>query len=937
MTSSRSLIEPLEARIAPATIFLTNSNKQLISVDSAAPGTILSTTAITGLGETERIEGIDFRPASGELYLLGITDTAGADEARLYILNPASGVATPFRATPFGTNLIDAARYGFDIDPATDRARVVNNADQNYNAAASSGQNSFQAAILADPGFAEAIYGAAYDRSFDGTPTTTLYGLEFGADRLVTIGPPTTGRFAADGGTVTRVGPLGVVVSSENAGFDIDGVTGISYAALSVNGGANSSKLYTINLVTGAATLLGPIGPAAFTITGLAVAPPQATFVNDKTATYTDEDGDLVTVKITKGSLTAQDLQFALKEGGGLQLRKLDLSGALEGMPQLFAKTNVSISAKPQDGRGNGFADVGRIFAPAVDLGAILVDGDLSRLDCGDANTAKTSPGLVSLTVQSMGLRGDATNDTGFAIARINGPVGKLIVKTDMAAGFSVLGGLGTPQNGTLGSAFIGGDMVNVGSSSGSAIRAEGSIGKVTIIGSMRGETGSGSDVLITAGGDIRALAVTGSVIGGNDITGYVSAKGKIGTVTIGGDLRGGTGNESGFIEGKLGIKSVTVRGSIVGGGGANSGYLTAGTDLGTVKVGGDIKGGTAEAAGGIHADGNIGTVTVGRSLLGGTALSAGAITAFKLDGLSTIASVKIGGNVEGGSGESSGQIYAKTFLAQVTIAGFLKGGSATESGSVAVFSNTPDAKGIGRVTVGMDIEGGSATASGSIFTGFGDIGSVSVTGSVIGGSTVTTGIFSARRLGPVTIGADLRASSAFNAPAVAIVADGEINPPTVKAALAIASLTVRGDVVKAQVLGGYDNVTRTVNNADAQIGNVTVGGNWIASSIAAGVVAGNGIFGDADDTAFPDPTPADNLPSRIAAIVIKGYAMGTIGAVAGPNPGSGSTTDGYGFVAQQIGSLKIGKSTVPFTAGASNDLLLRLLGPTRDLQVREV
>ena len=46
---------------------------------------------------------------------------------------------------------------------------------------------------------------------------------------------------------------------------------------------------------------------------------------------------------------------------------------------------------------------------------------------------------------------------------------------------------------------------------------------------------------------------------------------------------------------------------------------------------------------------------------------------------------------------------------------------------------------------------------------------------------------------------------------------------------------------------------------------------------------------------------------------------------------------DHSGFVAQQIGSLKIGGATIPLTAGPGNDLAGLLIGLTADLRVREV
>jgi hypothetical protein len=99
--------------------------------------------------------------------------------------------------------------------------------------------------------------------------------------------------------------------------------------------------------------------------------------------------------------------------------------------------------------------------------------------------------------------------------------------------------------------------------------------------------------------------------------------------------------------------------------------------------------------------------------------------------------------------------------------------------------------------------------------------------------------------------------------------------------------------------------------------------GDWIASTLVAGVEDGaNNIFGDADDIKIQDlgfPFFKDTADqggagavSSIAAVVIKGRA-----------PGTADNTDLpiFGIEAQQILSLKIAGVTVPFTAGAGNDL----------------
>jgi hypothetical protein len=77
-----------------------------------------------------------------------------------------------------------------------------------------------------------------------------LYGIDSNLDILVTQSP-------ANAGTLNTIGPLGVNANNLLA-FDVSGTSGIAFASL--NGLSSSSQLYTIDLTTGKATLLGDIG-----------------------------------------------------------------------------------------------------------------------------------------------------------------------------------------------------------------------------------------------------------------------------------------------------------------------------------------------------------------------------------------------------------------------------------------------------------------------------------------------------------------------------------------------------------------------------------------------------------------------------------------------------------------------------------------------------
>src|SRR5262249_30593881 len=124
----------------------------------------------------------------------------------------------------------------------------------------------------------------AYDRNFDRANAnaikTTLYGIDRGSSRLVVQGGiDGAAAGGANGRAITSLGPLGVTLdASSMAGFDVTAGPGLGrgFAALTVGG---STGLYSINLATGAATLIGAIGAGTTQVTGLSVVPDSTVIV----------------------------------------------------------------------------------------------------------------------------------------------------------------------------------------------------------------------------------------------------------------------------------------------------------------------------------------------------------------------------------------------------------------------------------------------------------------------------------------------------------------------------------------------------------------------------------------------------------------------------------------------------------------------------------
>ncbi len=240
---------------------------ELVRFHSATPATLLGSVTITGLQAGETIVGIDMRPANGQLYGVGST-------SRLYLLNPITGAASAIGGV-FSTPL-SGTRFGVDFNPAVDRLRLVSDAEQNLRINPDTGVVVTPVDMALNP--AGNVVGAAYINNVDGTAVTTLYDLDSATDQLLIQAPP-------NNGTLTLVGPLGVDTSSD-VGFDVSPLDNVAFAALSVGG---VSSLYTIELGTGAARLIGPIGTGA-TVNGLAALPVVYRFAEGSTGNFFDTD-----------------------------------------------------------------------------------------------------------------------------------------------------------------------------------------------------------------------------------------------------------------------------------------------------------------------------------------------------------------------------------------------------------------------------------------------------------------------------------------------------------------------------------------------------------------------------------------------------------------------------------------------------------------------
>jgi len=209
------------------------ANNQLVKYNANASETVISSVAVTGLQSGENLLGIDFRPATGQLYGLGNT-------SRLYVINPVTGAARAVGTTSFSPVLIGTI-VGFDFNPTVDRIRVVTHVGQNLRLNPETG------AVAAVDGVinpATRITGVAYTNSFAGASTTTLYDVD--ATKFYKQDPP-------NNGFLVEIGDLGFT-ATDGADFDISPDNKIILAPMTV-GRVNS--LYQIDELTGKPVNLG--------------------------------------------------------------------------------------------------------------------------------------------------------------------------------------------------------------------------------------------------------------------------------------------------------------------------------------------------------------------------------------------------------------------------------------------------------------------------------------------------------------------------------------------------------------------------------------------------------------------------------------------------------------------------------------------------------
>jgi len=243
------------------TIYGTISNSVLASFSASTPGTIASTVGISGITAGQTIEGLDFRPNTGQLYAFGYNSSTTSYQ--IYTIDRMSGMAMAINTAT--TLPLGAGPIGFDFNPTVDRIRVVSANGANYRLhpgtgllAATDGTLNYATGDI-HVGAVPHIVTAGYTNSYIGAATTSLYNYDNTLNKVTLQNPP-------NNGSLTTVGASGIISNTVTPMVDMDifydNMAGMNKAYLLANSAATpaTDELYALNLTTGAATLIGAIG-----------------------------------------------------------------------------------------------------------------------------------------------------------------------------------------------------------------------------------------------------------------------------------------------------------------------------------------------------------------------------------------------------------------------------------------------------------------------------------------------------------------------------------------------------------------------------------------------------------------------------------------------------------------------------------------------------
>lgn len=215
------------------------ADHRLICFSTEVPTFARAIGTVSGLDTDTRLVGIDFRPATGELFGLG-------DAGGVYRLDRDTAAASFVSRL---TVALEGASFDVDFNPTVDRMRVISDTGQNLRVNVDTGATTEDLDLSAT-----GVSGAAYtNNDGDADTATTLFDIDATLDQVAVQAPPNNGNLNPTGKLLTD--------ASADVGFDIystvRGGRATDNTAMAVWQSAGRARLFRVNLLTGRATVRG--------------------------------------------------------------------------------------------------------------------------------------------------------------------------------------------------------------------------------------------------------------------------------------------------------------------------------------------------------------------------------------------------------------------------------------------------------------------------------------------------------------------------------------------------------------------------------------------------------------------------------------------------------------------------------------------------------
>ncbi len=375
----------IQTRPTDADDFAVTLNRDGTRLVQVSIGSLAATeVTVTGVAATERLVGVDYRPATGQFYALGVNSPAS--NGTLYLVDPKTGACTPLAPSAVAFVQADGATpvalpangYGMDFNPVVDRLRITTGSGLNFRLNPNDGLpldgNPNAPGIQMDgninglPMGSTGVAATAYTNAFGGVTVTTQYTIDTASRALYIQSPPNSGTQTFVANITFNGAPLAVDAIN---GFDISPNVRAQASNTPVQGGSAllftstgmAGQIYRLDLVTGRATLLLQFSPG--TTTGLSGGSLASRLVTDvtKIGVYSPTTGTAFLRNTNTGGMA--DAAFAYGLPGDIPITG-DWDGDGVDTIGVFRPAQARFFLK--NSNAPGFADIAFSYGAAGDI-----------------------------------------------------------------------------------------------------------------------------------------------------------------------------------------------------------------------------------------------------------------------------------------------------------------------------------------------------------------------------------------------------------------------------------------------------------------------------------------------------------------------------------------------------------------------------------------